>query len=328
MFGRKKTKDILTNDVLQHDDSIKISNDVFNNVYSKFNSTISDLDSNYKNIHERSNTLNSSLSEMSSSSNSQLSDLDSTLSLLKNFNGEMENLAISINDVHTKVLDTNKMADEGLNNIGTLDASLVELQTAFKSSTSIVNDLVSKIESVNLITDSISQIASQTNLLALNAAIEAARAGEAGKGFGVVADEIRKLAESSKNAVENITKILDEIKNDIMNTSSAMTTAGTAIDSQNDTVSTTKNTFTNIKSSIDSTVDEIQNSVNSLVSASDQKNNLINKVDEIYSVSKQNNDASKEIASTVQDQFNDLEKIHNTISDLKDIEKEAKEHIK
>lgn len=60
---------------------------------------------------------------------------------------------------------------------------------------------------INVLSDAILQITSQTNLLALNAAIEAARAGEAGKGFAVVAEEIRKLAENSKNAVKEIQEI-------------------------------------------------------------------------------------------------------------------------
>lgn len=66
-------------------------------------------------------------------------------------------------------------------------------------------------EQINVLSDTILNIAAQTNLLVLNAAIEAARAGEAGKGFAVVADEISALAESSKDAVNEIQKVANEV---------------------------------------------------------------------------------------------------------------------
>lgn len=73
------------------------------------------------------------------------------------------------------------------------------------------------VDQIEVLSESIMSITDQTNLLALNAAIEAARAGEAGKGFSVVADEIRSLAEQSKNAVARIQSVTTEVTGSVEN---------------------------------------------------------------------------------------------------------------
>ncbi|MCM1284400.1 MAG: methyl-accepting chemotaxis protein [Muribaculaceae bacterium] len=72
-----------------------------------------------------------------------------------------------------------------------------------------------KVEQINALTEEILSISSQTNLLALNASIEASRAGEAGRGFAVVAEEIRNLADNSKQAVDKIRQVTEDVVDNV-----------------------------------------------------------------------------------------------------------------
>jgi methyl-accepting chemotaxis protein len=113
-----------------------------------------------------------------------------------------------------------------------------------------VFDLEEKTRHVNQITSMITSVAHRTNLLSLNASIEAARAGEAGRGFSVVADEIRKLAESAGRSADEISKLIDEIQSDTNEVADEMRESSQGVSEGREDVDTIAHSLEHIRSAV------------------------------------------------------------------------------
>ena len=102
-----------------------------------------------------------------------------------------------------------RLVDEGATLMQDFTQQMETIRLTNEQSSAMIRDMATHSGEIRNVTSLITAIAEQTNLLALNAAIEAARAGEHGKGFAVVAEEVRNLAEQSKQSTAEIRRMID-----------------------------------------------------------------------------------------------------------------------
>ncbi|ARU60154.1 hypothetical protein CBW65_03095 [Tumebacillus avium] len=133
---------------------------------------------------------------------------------LSGINKMIEQTASASTQIEEQAVYTEQIIHGTIGNVHSLYDQIVLVSQTIETSALAINELNRSSQKVDGIINTIQDVAEQTNLLALNASIEAARAGEHGRGFAVVAQEIRKLAEQSKRATDEIKMILTKILQD------------------------------------------------------------------------------------------------------------------
>ena len=130
---------------------------------------------------------------------------------LMNIEEKIEGTSEVTKHVIHKVNDYDQLVKANIDIVEVIQGDNDKVKNNFKQTTEILEELTDKNKKIGMIIETINEITNQTNLLALNASIEAARAGEHGKGFQVVASEVKKLAESSKNSAKEIEDLIQDI---------------------------------------------------------------------------------------------------------------------
>jgi methyl-accepting chemotaxis protein len=177
-------------------------------------------------------------------------------------------------------------------------------------------ELDKKTKEIGNILVTINSIASQTNLLALNASIEAARAGEHGRGFAVVADEIRKLAEDSRIATENIQQIVINIQKDSTQTVEVMQDVKTRSIEQSKAVTNVNSTFDTISTNISHISSKINEINTFMVQMNEQKNNIVMSITNISSISEETAAASQEVTASMEQQTSSTDEVARLANEL------------
>lgn len=242
------------NQIKDKEEDLKENNEKISDIFNKtseFSNTLLESSEMVSTIAEEESK---SMQEVAYTSDNLLNSSNDMLNKSKENTRILENLLLN----NENISDTTKNSEElALDLIQKSNINEVSLNEAFEIMNKIkesieftfdaTTNLQKKAKEVDEILVIIGNIAEQTNLLALNASIEAARAGESGRGFAVVADEIRKLAENTKESLNDVSGITTELKSKISDVEDLMTKNNSQITDGNNMVG---NTVHNVKEMI------------------------------------------------------------------------------
>ena len=262
-----------------------------------------------KNITEAVDYINSGISQ-------QAQDTESCLE-------QMNGLAERINVVHENTDEISEIAQEAQGAIENGMVIVANLGEKVQGTTEVTETIIREIRelnkesiAINSIIGTINEIAEQTNLLSLNASIEAARAGEAGRGFAVVSEEIRKLAEQSGNAGNQIGEIINHIQERLAATIETAGLAGESVAFQTEALNNTVDVFKNISQQVSKLAEDVEKITQSVGGIEQAKDDTMNAIESISTTSNQTESASEELARSTEKQLQAVEVLNDAVKQL------------
>lgn len=272
--------------------------------------------------------IDEAMEEVAKGVTKQAEDTDSGLN-------DMANFSEKLNIVNEKSKHMQYDSNEAKNAIEKGNDMVKDLHDKSQAVSNITTELIENItevesnsKSIGSIIETIAAIAEQTNLLSLNASIEAARAGEAGRGFSVVAEEIRKLADQSAQAGDEIKKIIQTIQTKTADTAVNANHAEEYLKAQSHSIEGTVRVFEEVNENVSNLIEGLEQVGNNMQNMVSAKDNVLDSISSIASVSEQTAASTQEVTATVSTQLDEATKLAIASEDLKMVVEQLQETMK
>lgn len=273
------------------------------------------------------NQVSSSVVELAQGSSVQASESQKAVDKLSSLGNEINNTTESSDIVRNHVKETGEASKNGIE-------ALTNLTNKFKDNIKVsnqisgnVNELSNKSTFIGDIVATINSIANETNLLALNASIEAARAGEAGKGFSVVADQIKKLAEQTDSATQNVKSIIGEMQLEIEKTELNVKKAEIIVNETKEASKMANNSFETINNSVEEMVKLVNRLGESILQIDKEKSLVFNSIKHISTISEKASLGAEEASASVEEQASTMQELSSMSNNLEKVAKTLKEQV-
>lgn len=244
--------------------------------------------------------------EVNSGAEQQTAAITHTTEAIEELSASIEQIAHNANAVSEFSSGATEVARAGRSKVETAVQQMETIDRTVQHLAAVVEKLGDRSQEIGKIVDTISSIAGQTNLLALNAAIEAAHAGEHGRGFAVVAEEVRKLAEQSSEAAEQVGKLIQEIRQDTSVALTAMKKGTQDVKVGTEVVDTAGTAFVQIVERIDQISQQIHQISVVASEMSTNSRDMVNSIRDIDKFSQQTTAQIHGVASSNEDQLQSI----------------------
>jgi methyl-accepting chemotaxis protein len=191
-------------------------------------------------------------------------------------------------------------ADRGLSAAEAASEAMRELARSTKDVSAGIRGLSEKSDRIGSIVDTITGIADQTNLLALNAAIEAARAGEHGHGFAVVAEQVRKLAEESASAAEQIAGLVGDIQLETESVVAMVENGAQRSEDGTERVARARDAFADINAAVGAVTGHVSGIADAVERLAEQARGIVAEVDAIAAVTESSSAATEQVSASTE----------------------------
>lgn len=272
-----------------------------------------------KNMGNVSDLISRSVQEVAEGAGHQALETENSVSILS------DNIQI-LNTISQRELEGKENLESAVSQIEVSFKDLLEVSGALnvvKDKFSEVNKqgqtLGNKVKDIISIVSTVESIAEQTNLLALNASIEAARAGEMGRGFSVVAEEIRKLAEDSKEAVNTINLSLNEFIDGVNHMVGQVNDQFVELENGTNTMVSVTNESKKAADQINTVTHAIADISTQLSSETEKINSVFENMHTLAAIAQENSATSQEMSANVTSFSNEILSLTENIEELEKV---------